>query len=148
MFTLTFKTDNAAFGDGEGNPLAREAEIASILARIASQVRDGVRSRGVSDSNGNRIGQWEIIPEPTTYSEARSWDWNLGYAAGFAGGKAAGEEFELEANRRLLAALEFVEDRLALVIECDADSGFPECETNNAALKQAQDAIAFAKRHA
>ena len=54
MFTLTFKTDNGAFDPDI------ESEIARILERVASQVKNGVRHHGVSDANGNRVGEWAI----------------------------------------------------------------------------------------
>jgi len=61
--TLEFKTDNAAFTDGNG-----EAEIARILRTLASRIEDGGRDDMhilVSDLNGNAIGHcYFTLPEP------------------------------------------------------------------------------------
>lgn len=56
MFRIEFKTDNAAFDDGN-----RAQEIARILRdEIAFQVRHGALGGIVRDINGNRVGQWSI----------------------------------------------------------------------------------------
>lgn len=56
MFKLEIQTDNAAFeGDACGD------ELATILERIAGQLREGYTSSPVvQDSNGNRVGAWSI----------------------------------------------------------------------------------------
>jgi len=54
MFKLAFETDNAAFSDGE-----RNAEIVRILGEVASRI-DVQASGACFDSNGNRVGSWEI----------------------------------------------------------------------------------------
>ena len=55
MFTMKFKTDNAAF-DGQDKP----EEVANILSGIAQSIREGYPSGGVYDSNGNRVGEWRL----------------------------------------------------------------------------------------
>lgn len=55
MFTLTIETGNAAFQDGP-------EELARLVERVADALRDG-RTRGpVIDTNGNRVGSWEMTP--------------------------------------------------------------------------------------
>lgn len=53
MFTLSFKTDNAAFDD-DPTP-----EIARILREIAQKVDAGIDEGAVYDINGNRIGDFK-----------------------------------------------------------------------------------------
>jgi hypothetical protein len=55
MFTLSFKTDNAAFDDETGGA----AEIVRILREVANRVEDETFNGQVFDSNGNRVGTWE-----------------------------------------------------------------------------------------
>lgn len=63
MFKLEFKTDNAAFGDGNG-----EAEIARILRQLADRIEGGGRDDMliyVADLNGNTVGHCHYtLPEP------------------------------------------------------------------------------------
>lgn len=54
MFTVKFDTENAAF---EENP---EEETASVLRRIADDVRNGATEGVARDSNGNTIGRWSL----------------------------------------------------------------------------------------
>lgn len=63
-FRLEFKTDSAAFHDGDGNPEAG-FEIARILREIADKYDSGVWSTNgpalpVKDANGNRIGEYRL----------------------------------------------------------------------------------------
>jgi len=61
MFTLTIRTDNAAFVDPDGAP-APGYELATILRRLAGQLEnasDGDHGT-VRDSNGNTVGKWEL----------------------------------------------------------------------------------------
>jgi hypothetical protein len=59
-FTLKFKTDNAAFGDGAG-----AAEVARILRDVADKVANGRDYGSVQDINGNTVGDWDLeLPEP------------------------------------------------------------------------------------
>lgn len=56
---IEFEIDNAAFDD--------DGEIKNVLAEIAQQVEDGdfnkaVSPRPIRDTNGNRVGYWEITP--------------------------------------------------------------------------------------
>ena len=56
MFTLSIKTDNAAFGE-------TQAECRTELARILRQVADGVEHGRVSaphDINGNVVGHYRV----------------------------------------------------------------------------------------
>ena len=63
MFTLTIKTDNAAFQDesardGERDDgAARAQEVARILRHLASQVDCGAQDCAVVDANGNTVGR-------------------------------------------------------------------------------------------
>ena len=52
MFTIEFRTSNAAFDDGP------EYEITKILDDISSKVRDGHMYGNIVDLNGNSIGKW------------------------------------------------------------------------------------------
>lgn len=54
MFTLKFKTDNAAFAD---NPYG---ECATILRNIATAIERGTREAPLFDTNGNRVGRFEL----------------------------------------------------------------------------------------
>jgi len=58
MFKLQFSTDNAAF-DGD----LKWMEIDSILRAVADRAGDGQTSGLIRDSNGNRIGQWELTAD-------------------------------------------------------------------------------------
>ena len=53
MITITIKTDNAAFGDGN-----RATEVALILRRMSDQLTESAAFRfcKVYDSNGNAVG--------------------------------------------------------------------------------------------
>jgi hypothetical protein len=57
MFTLTIKTDNAAFSDEEGGP---GYEIARLLRKAADQVEQGETGRPIFDINGNRVGEFAL----------------------------------------------------------------------------------------
>jgi len=54
VFSLTFRTDNAAFED------APEEEAASILTAITRALRSGDQDGIIRDANGNQIGYWAI----------------------------------------------------------------------------------------
>lgn len=53
MFTVTIKTDNSAFDDGNA-----QAELSRILRRIADQVQDGAEHGKCKDINGNTVGEF------------------------------------------------------------------------------------------
>lgn len=55
MFTLTFRTDNAAFDENAAY------ETAETLAGVARQLREGATSGVVRDYNGNKIGAWSLV---------------------------------------------------------------------------------------
>jgi hypothetical protein len=55
MFKLTIRTGNAAFSDGLGY-----AEVSRILAEVAVKVGNGITEGRVSDSNGNRVGDFRL----------------------------------------------------------------------------------------
>lgn len=58
-FTMTFDTGNAAFDNGWGGD-----EAADILKRVSNQLREGYTSGLLNDSNGNRVGSWDVeFPE-------------------------------------------------------------------------------------
>jgi hypothetical protein len=57
MFSLQFDTDNAAFEDDNVG-----LECARILQDIAKQVGRGYQEGRVIDSNGNKVGTWELNP--------------------------------------------------------------------------------------
>lgn len=51
---IEFTTDNAAFED-------KENEIAWILKKLARQIEEeGQKHGAILDSNGNKVGFWEI----------------------------------------------------------------------------------------
>ncbi len=52
--TITVKMDNAAFTDNPGDELAR------ILRDLAKHVENGDTGRPLMDSNGNRVGMFEV----------------------------------------------------------------------------------------
>lgn len=67
MFTVTFKTSNAAFGaDGEEN---LSYEIARILRKIADRAEEGhwpadhVDEGTIHDVNGNNVGDWKLTAD-------------------------------------------------------------------------------------
>lgn len=62
-FILKFKTENAAFWDGNG-----VEEVARILRETAEYVAHyGVHSGSIQDINGNTIGEWDLeLPEDET----------------------------------------------------------------------------------
>jgi len=53
-FTCTINMDNAAFGD------APEFELTDILTKIIHKIRDGYVEGFNLDTNGNKVGKWEI----------------------------------------------------------------------------------------
>ncbi len=56
-FTLEFKMDNAAFGDGGPESVS---EVINILRDVKTDYAGNRRSGKIYDSNGNRIGAWEV----------------------------------------------------------------------------------------
>jgi hypothetical protein len=63
MFTLTIETGNAAFhdpgrGDGpdDDDNMARNAEVARILRKLATAIEQGSDSVRLMDYNGNSVG--------------------------------------------------------------------------------------------
>lgn len=57
-FTLTIKTDGAAFdNDGDGD---LHAEVHNILMEAANKILDGATSVALVDINGNLVGRAEF----------------------------------------------------------------------------------------
>lgn len=54
MFKLEFETDNEAFGTDTA------AETNHLLQEVAGSIRAGYTKGLVRDSNGNRIGRYEL----------------------------------------------------------------------------------------
>lgn len=68
MFTLTIKTDNAAFSEDDGGP---ETEIARILRNVADELEAGVTTnKSLRDYNGNTVGEWRLSDARTSDSTA------------------------------------------------------------------------------
>lgn len=57
MLRIEIETGNAAFQDGGDGPAE---ECIFILSRISSALRAGHVEGGCMDSNGNRVGKWEL----------------------------------------------------------------------------------------
>ena len=55
MFTLTIKTDNAAFAD-------LETEVARILRDAARRIEGGETDGKLRDANGNTVGRFDLEP--------------------------------------------------------------------------------------
>jgi len=55
MFSLKFKTDNAAFQDGN-----KPYEIARILRELADKIEDGQTEGNIRDINGNTTGSFKV----------------------------------------------------------------------------------------
>jgi len=53
-FNLKFSMNNAAFSDYP------EGEISSILRKVIKQVNDGNEDGQIGDTNGNKVGKWEV----------------------------------------------------------------------------------------
>ena len=53
-FSMTIQCDNAAFEDAVG------VEVARILEAAAKALRQGYEKGRCMDSNGNRVGNWEL----------------------------------------------------------------------------------------
>jgi len=53
-FNCTIKMDNAAFDNEPGN------ELALILRIIAGKAEEGYIEGPVRDTNGNKVGKWEV----------------------------------------------------------------------------------------
>lgn len=66
MLDIRFKTENAAFADGDGI-----AETVRILKNITSKISAGQDSGNVIDVNGNKVGEWSLeLPEETDADES------------------------------------------------------------------------------
>jgi hypothetical protein len=60
MFTLSIKTDNAAFEASENDKVL---EISRILRRLADDLDDNGSTTGtLRDYNGNSVGKYELLP--------------------------------------------------------------------------------------
>lgn len=60
---IEFKTTNSAFCDpqtGEPGELWRVYETCKVLKNIIVRIQDGQKQGAVLDSNGNKIGEWEL----------------------------------------------------------------------------------------
>jgi len=53
-FKLRFNMENSAFSDYP------EGEISSILRKVINQVNAGNEDGQIRDTNGNKVGEWEI----------------------------------------------------------------------------------------
>lgn len=60
MFTMEFKTGNAAFHDDEFDNFATTDEVARILRDVAAKIECGYVQGGCIDYNGNRVGSWQL----------------------------------------------------------------------------------------
>lgn len=58
MFTLTIKTDNAAFHDENGESDGQE--IARLLLGVSHEVAAGFTDGPIIDLNGNRVGHFNL----------------------------------------------------------------------------------------
>jgi hypothetical protein len=54
MFTLSIRTNNAAFGDQP------EYELARILAELATRVGEGATEGTIRDESGNTVGAFRL----------------------------------------------------------------------------------------
>jgi len=54
VFTLEFKTGNAAFKDGES------FEVCRILKEVSRKIDDGIIEGSIFDINGNKIGKFKL----------------------------------------------------------------------------------------
>ena len=60
-FEVRFSMDNASFEDGKDSPASILEAIAHKLGATAYEEQEaGVQPRTIRDTNGNRIGSWEI----------------------------------------------------------------------------------------
>ncbi|MBS3648809.1 hypothetical protein KEU06_09345 [Pseudaminobacter sp. 19-2017] len=57
MFKMEFRTDNAAFVDDQAG------EIDRIFREVAERVAAAEKGGTIRDSNGNRVGRWELEAE-------------------------------------------------------------------------------------
>jgi hypothetical protein len=61
---IEFSTTNAAFGDEYENEAInvayRAEEVSRILHRIINEIHSGYDHGSIMDSNGNKIGNWEL----------------------------------------------------------------------------------------
>jgi len=73
MFTLEIRTENAAFGETDED---RREELSRLLRQTADRLLSGMLSGrldgALTDSNGNRVGAWNL----TEYEAPRcSYSW-------------------------------------------------------------------------
>jgi hypothetical protein len=65
VFKIEFATDNAAFVEGGPD------EVANVLRHVIGLVEVGYLNGPLTDSNGNRIGEWSLeLPEVAETLEA------------------------------------------------------------------------------
>ncbi len=65
---ITFDVENAAFFDEDGK--FNTEEVSGTLMRIARKVRNGDDCGVIFDTNGNRIGDWNLdLPDETEGDE-------------------------------------------------------------------------------
>jgi hypothetical protein len=65
VFTLTIRTDNAAYCDDDGEPIPA-SELALNLRTVADRIEQGDTFdtfRNISDSNGNIVGTFALKPD-------------------------------------------------------------------------------------
>lgn len=60
-FVLEFTCDGAAFYDEEGD--LRNIEVACIVDSVAQRLFAGQLEGSVMDSNGNRVGHYEVVED-------------------------------------------------------------------------------------
>jgi hypothetical protein len=55
MFTMSIKTGNAAFGEGNG-----PYEVGRILREAADHIENGANTGSVRDFNGNAVAEFDL----------------------------------------------------------------------------------------
>ena len=61
MFTMKFKTGNAAFGyENERSVFDAAPEIIRILDKVKQDIKHGYDIGLIMDINGNHIGEWKL----------------------------------------------------------------------------------------
>jgi hypothetical protein len=58
-FQIEFRTGNSAFENADGER-DEAAEVARILRDVANAIERGTRGAPIHDSNGNRIGRFDL----------------------------------------------------------------------------------------
>lgn len=61
-FLLEFDTDNAAFDE------TPSLEVVAIMKRVTNKIAMGLRDGPIHDTNGNKIGRWELDHEEADHA--------------------------------------------------------------------------------